>query len=86
VYAIRRTALTASFTEDSCIKLLVDLAILAAISGPIEEIHDQLRMALFLVVVAVGSSLATAAFVFISFVITRWENLLFSVRTGVECE
>jgi hypothetical protein len=71
--------LTSSFVEASLLKLVADLVILALISRHVEENTDYLRLALYIAVVAVGSALCTGTAVFVGFVITRMEGLLFSV-------
>lgn len=80
-----RTVLTSSFVEESWLKLLIDLGLLAAISSHLEEMTDYLRVLVYLVVVAVGSSLATSISIFVGFVITRMEGLLFSVGRLTMC-
>lgn len=48
----------------------------------LEDLVDPLRLAIFTVVAAVGSALATSVSIFVGYVITRWENLFFSPTLG----
>lgn len=76
------TVLTASFTEASFLKLLIDVAVLALAARLIHGLLDPLRLALFTLLVAVGSALLTGVCVFLGFVVTRWEDLFFAPTYG----
>jgi len=79
------TTLTCAFTETSLLKLLLDLALLGWVVGrfgPFEDLLEPVRLAALTVVAAVGSSLWTSMWIFLGYVITRWENLFFSPTYG----
>ncbi len=80
--ALRRTVLTASFTESSLPKLLLDVALLSLAARLLAGLLDPLRLALFTLLVAVGSALLTSVCVFTGYVITRWEDLFFAPTYG----
>jgi hypothetical protein len=74
--------LTASFTEASLPKVLLDIALLALAARLLDGLLDPLRLALFTALVAVGSAVLTSVCVFFGYVITRWEDLFFSPTYG----
>ena len=81
-YCMDRNVLTASFYENSLIKLVVDLLLLGLVSKHLDDLLDPLHMTLYLVISTVGSAVATSIFTIIGYVITRYEGLLFNVSIG----
>lgn len=77
-----RTVLTASFTESSLLKLLWDMSVLACTAHLVDGLLDPPRLALFILVVAVGSAVFTSVSIFLGFVATRWEDLFFTPTYG----
>lgn len=77
--------MTCAFTETSLLKLLLDLALLGWVVGrfgPLEDLLEPVRLTALTIVAAVGSALWTSVWIFLGFVITRWENLFFSPTYG----
>ncbi len=79
------TTLTCAFTETSLLKLVLDLGLLVWVVGrfgPLEDLLSPVRLAALTVVAAVGSALGTSVWIFLGFVVTRWEALFFSPTYG----
>lgn len=74
--------LTASFTETSLLKVMLDVALLALAARLLEGTLDHLRLGLFTVLVAAGAAVLTSVCIFIGYVITRHEELFFTPTYG----